>query len=160
ARPRPAERGLQPSSKPPRPRPAASNPLEALPQNIESVPSIKANRHVHRVQKMTTSMRDRAIANFPLLDSFTESHCNRSTDLYNETSPSDCVAKHCFTESHATPAEKCRGPHPRIPHRVGGRAADRRVQRQSPIPSRPDDDLACLQTRPAGQRIVRPAMDT
>src|SRR5215472_9280367 len=76
ARPRPAERGLQPSSKPPRPRPAASNPLEALPQNIESAPSIKANRHVHRVQKMTTLMRDRAIANFPLLDYFAESHCN------------------------------------------------------------------------------------
>jgi hypothetical protein len=94
ARPRPAERGLQPSSKPPRPRPAASNPLEALPQNIESVPSIKANRHVHRVQKMMTSMRDRAIANFPFMGSSTQSHYSEKASLYDKISLKDRTFPH------------------------------------------------------------------
>src|SRR5262249_12019472 len=60
------------------------------------------------------------------------------------------------TESHSTPTEKRRGQNPGIPDRARGRAANRRMQRQSPAASRSDHDPAGLASRVPSSRLPNP----
>src|SRR5262249_29494719 len=81
------------------------------------------------------SCRPRSLANFPYLEYFAESHYSESIETNGKTSPQNRTANHRNTESHAAPAQERGRAHPRVPDRVGGRAADRRLQRQSPAAS-------------------------
>src|SRR5262245_52915715 len=81
-----------------------------------------------------------ALADFPYLEYFAESHSSGSTETNGKTSSANRSANRRNTESHPTPAQERRRAHPRVPNRTRGREADRGLQRQPVAAPGPDHD--------------------